>query len=73
MTMLQMIQDGTAQQYFALRSERPEVPAWRALAYVSGDYPDAQNIDQVMGRHEWATSGEDDRCYCLNCGADGDG
>lgn len=29
--------------------------------------------DAVECDHDWVTSEEDDRTYCLNCGEDGDG
>jgi hypothetical protein len=28
--------------------------------------------DNPFCRHDWAVNEESDRCYCLNCGADGD-
>lgn len=61
----------TAARYFQLRADRPDVPARFAFGYVTDAYPDAQNIDQAMCRHHWAHD-DMDRCYCLNCGADGD-
>lgn len=61
-----------AHEYLQLRKSRPDVPALIAWDYINGNCPDAQNVDQAMCRHDWAINGEDDRCYCLNCGADGD-
>lgn len=62
----------TAARYFQLRAERPDVPAKYAFGFVTDAYPDAQNIDQAMCRHEWAVNGESDATYCVSCLADGD-
>lgn len=61
-----------AHNYQQIRRERPNIPAMVVWNYVNGEYPEAQNVDQAMCRHEWAINGESDRCYCMNCGMDGD-
>jgi DnaJ-class molecular chaperone len=45
------------------------------LGATEDEVADARAIgsDNPFCRHEWAGGNEDyDRCYCLNCGADGD-
>jgi len=63
--------------YLAVRARRPEVPARQVLAYLRSDGSDTLDEFLCPG-HEWS-SGYDEgtdrevRCYCLNCGKDGDG
>lgn len=61
-----------AHHYQQMRREHPQYPARLVWDFVNGNYPDAANLEQAACRHEWAINGESDRCYCLNCGADGD-
>lgn len=36
------------------------------------NYIDARAEEEDSCAHEWVINEESDRCYCLNCGADGD-
>lgn len=44
------------------------------LGATEEDVEAAQSIgsDNPFCIHDWAVNEESDRCYCLNCGADGD-
>lgn len=62
---------GRAAQY---RQERADM-RYRALDvwhYLNGDDPLAANLEQFTCRHQFAIDETSDRCYCLNCGLDGD-
>lgn len=62
-----------AARYQALRQEFPRIRAQTIHAYIKDD----QGLDLQQFRcgtewgHDWAYS-DMDRCYCMNCGADGD-
>lgn len=68
--------------YATLRADHPEVPAAKILGYLKGG--DGQSFAEfTCTGHKWAYTGTayggDDssylgegRCYCVNCGADGD-
>ena len=61
-------------RYVELRQQRQDLRAIDVWSWVSNDDPGlAQNIDQYICRHHWVVSDEEDRCYCDQCGADGDG
>lgn len=60
-------------RYVEVRAQRPDLRAKDIWAWVNCDDPGtAQSIDQFICSHDWAINEESDRCYCLNCGADGD-
>lgn len=59
-----------ASQYAALRAGM-QYRAKDVVAFLRD--PDVcQNVEQFVCRHDWAINEESDRCYCLNCGKDGD-
>lgn len=68
--------------YLAMRAQHPAVPAGRIHAYLRSDGGESFAEFMCPG-HEWVFTGTqyggDDesysgegRCYCANCGADGD-
>jgi hypothetical protein len=71
-----------APSYLAMRAKYPSVPAVKIHAYLHSDTGESFEEFCCPG-HEWAFTGTayggDDerwcgegRCYCINCGADGD-
>lgn len=57
-------------QYVELRRQQPGARAVDVWNYVRGDQ--VVTFDQFICEHDWTISLESDRCYCLNCGMDGD-
>ena len=68
--------------YVKLRAEHPRIPARKILAYIK-DGGGESFAEFTCPGHQWAYTGSayggDDesyfgegRCYCQNCGADGD-
>lgn len=80
------IDDPEAQVYFNLRSAHPLVPAltiWRYIKQGETDRSFEEFLCRITTGHKWtytgtAYGGDDERwhgegrCYCSNCGADGD-
>lgn len=73
----------TAQDYRRLRAEHPRVAAGKVLAFLKDDDSMACNLDQYLCHHKWSYTGSayggdeasyhgEGRCYCVNCGMDGD-
>ena len=73
----------TQLRYAELRQENPLVPAVKLFAYANGAGHGQTLQEFLCPGHEWVYTGtqygSDDesyhgegRCYCLNCGADGD-
>ena len=63
--------DSSKAAYTKLRQKYPNKTPERIMDYLNGNDGDIP-FEQATCSHEWATDGESDRCYCLNCGADGD-
>lgn len=62
-----------AREYREIRSAHPLIPARKVYAFASDDDRGAaHNIKQYICRHDWVISDETDRCYCSDCGMDGD-
>lgn len=61
----------TAQSYMRERSGM-KYRAIDVYRFIRGDDPLAANMEQFTCGHHWAVNEETDRCYCLNCGLDGD-
>jgi hypothetical protein len=77
------LDEGIRERYRELRQERPDVKPATIIAYLTENEEAMPFKEFVCPGHEWAYTGTayggDDesymgegRCYCVNCGADGD-